>query len=51
MITKICTKCKKEKPLSEFNKQEGGKYGVRGQCKKCFHKYLNLIGIETKKEI
>lgn len=49
MITKICTKCKKEKPLSEFNKQKGGKYGVRGQCKKCFHKYVKSYRDRNKK--
>lgn len=37
MITKICSKCKKEKPLSEFYKDRNGrsKYGCRPDCKQC----------------
>jgi len=34
--TKVCSKCKIEKPLSEFHKQKSGKYGVHGWCKTCF---------------
>lgn len=45
MKTKICTKCKKKKSLSAFNKCKGGKYGVRGDCKRCCkvvrYKYYN----------
>lgn len=32
---KTCTKCGVTKPLSEFYKREGGKYGVRADCKDC----------------
>jgi len=32
---KICTKCKVEKPFSEFHKQKGRKDGYRSQCKEC----------------
>jgi len=32
---KVCRLCKVELPLSDFNKQEGGKFGVSGRCKKC----------------
>lgn len=37
METKICTVCGEEKPatLEYFSKQKGGKYGLRGMCKKC----------------
>lgn len=35
VITKICTKCKQEKPLSEFNNQKAGKYGKRATCREC----------------
>ena len=39
IITKICSKCKVEKPLSEFHKQKLGKYGVNNQCKHCIGEY------------
>ena len=32
---KTCTKCNKEKPLSEFHREKNGKYGVRAECKEC----------------
>jgi len=31
--TKICTKCGEEKPVTEFNKQKGGRFGFSSQCK------------------
>ena len=36
METKVCSRCKQEKPLSEFNKK--GKW-YQPFCKKCQHKY------------
>ena len=33
--TKKCRKCEQEKPLSDFYKNDLGKYGVDGRCKKC----------------
>jgi hypothetical protein len=35
METKVCSKCKIEKPLTEFNKDKRGTNGVRSDCKKC----------------
>lgn len=35
MQTKVCSRCKEEKPVSEFSKHKNGKYGVNGQCKIC----------------
>ncbi|GAH19577.1 unnamed protein product [marine sediment metagenome] len=35
LVTKICPKCKIEKPLSEFYKDNGRKLGVRCYCKLC----------------
>ena len=35
MKTKICTKCKEEKSLGEFNKDAHGKGGLRYTCKQC----------------
>jgi hypothetical protein len=37
MLKKICTICKKKKPISEFHKAKKGKYGVRGECAQCYH--------------
>lgn len=33
--TKRCSKCGEDKPISEFYRQPGGLYGVRGDCKAC----------------
>lgn len=35
MVTRRCCRCKKEKPLTEFNKNSKGKYGVHSRCKLC----------------
>jgi len=40
MNVKICTKCKKEKSLDEFNKAKRGKYGKSSKCKKCCNEYM-----------
>lgn len=36
---KVCTKCFKDKPLSEFYKVSGGKYNVCSRCKECMKSY------------
>ncbi len=33
--TKICTKCKRELPLSEFSRMKNGKNGLRSWCNEC----------------
>lgn len=35
MDTKICNKCKLEKPISEFYKRNGRPLGLMSRCKKC----------------
>lgn len=37
--TKKCSKCGIEKTIDQFNKQQGGKYGVRGHCSACQEVY------------
>jgi hypothetical protein len=37
--SKICTKCDIEKPLEEFSRQKGGKFGRRAHCKVCMAEY------------
>ena len=38
--SKVCTKCKKVKKLTEFYKKTGRKFGVNSYCKTC-HKVLS----------
>ena len=33
--TKVCSRCKKEKPLQAFHKRPGSACGVRSECKVC----------------
>jgi len=39
MQLKICSKCGKEKEISEFHNNLGGIFGVRGDCKVCEKQY------------
>jgi hypothetical protein len=39
--TKICSKCKIEKPLTDFHKQKDGPQGRRSHCKTCCANYNN----------
>ena len=47
MITKICSKCKDEKPISEFYKQSD-RSSRQSYCKKCFNSYCTLRWIKIK---
>jgi len=55
MQTKKCTRCGKEKDITEFHKSKGGKYGVHSWCKSCFviytanyrHKHLKQVRERT----
>jgi len=38
-MLKKCSKCKKEKPFSEFSKQKRSKDGLRSECKSCEKQY------------
>ena len=40
METKICTKCGKEKPLTEFNWRNKSKGTLRSECKECHTAYM-----------
>jgi hypothetical protein len=35
METKICSKCKIEKPISEFTGDSEGRFGKKSSCRKC----------------
>ena len=41
METKICSKCKEEKEVCEFNKSGRNKSGLRAECKKCQSNYYD----------
>jgi len=43
MQKKKCKYCNIEKPLNEFYKQNGGKYGVRSLCIECCKKYYKIL--------
>jgi hypothetical protein len=38
VIMKVCTKCRKKKPLDRYYKQSTGRYGRRSDCKECVNK-------------
>jgi hypothetical protein len=38
-MTKICSKCKVDKELDEFNKNKYGKYGLHHYCKSCLSNF------------
>lgn len=49
METKICNKCFRELPLSEFYTQGKGKY--RADCKECHKRYVKKNYYKRKEEI
>ena len=48
-MTKVCTKCKAGKELSEFYKAKESKDGLRGTCKACAKDYGNKYRQVNKK--
>lgn len=50
MKTKICSKCKSEKSISEFYSQKGHKHEVMSLCKECFNQLCVDRWIERKKK-
>lgn len=41
MLTKICSKCKLEKTISDFPKRKTSPDGFRNECKKCISEYAS----------
>jgi hypothetical protein len=39
MQTKVCSRCCRELPLTEFHSDKKGKFGVKSACKACTHEY------------
>lgn len=48
MTTKVCIKCKNEKPISEFNKSQFSKSGHRGICRDCRNTHRSIIRAAKK---
>ena len=46
--TKICKKCGRELPLSEFHKQKGTKDGYRNVCKECWQQYYKRWRVDNQ---
>ena len=51
MDTKICSKCREEKELSEFSNCKNNKDGLRGKCKKCMDEYDKLWRINNHEKV
>lgn len=41
MDKKVCTKCKKEKNITEFNKNKRSKDNLQSYCRQCINEYRN----------
>jgi hypothetical protein len=50
-LTKVCTKCGKNKPITDFHKCKIGKYGVCSWCKQCMAEYHKLRRKENKEHL
>jgi hypothetical protein len=50
METKVCSKCKKEKPIGEFGKNSKSKDGLLGYCKSCRNEIENSDAYKEKKK-
>lgn len=48
METKLCTKCGKVKPISEFGKNKSKKDGLQSHCKECVREYKKKHYSENK---
>lgn len=50
MLTKICSKCKIDKSIDDFNKRKDRKSGILSKCKECCKKYRDSLDkVEVKK--
>lgn len=49
METKVCTKCKKELPINEFNWRDKNKGIRRSECKYCHTEYMKEAYEEKRK--
>jgi len=50
LVTKVCSKCKEEKPVSEFGKNKDGKNNLYSLCKICCNKKNKKYNSKHKDE-
>ena len=48
--TKICTKCGKELPISDFYRNVKTKDGLHNYCKTCFNEYKRIHRMNSKQQ-
>lgn len=48
-ITKVCSKCEKEKSITDFSKNKPRKGGLQCWCKQCLTEYQQIHKIESNK--
>jgi hypothetical protein len=51
MTSKVCTLCKQEKLLEDFNKSKIGKYGRKPRCRSCQSKEKKAYDLKNKEKI
>ena len=51
MTNKVCTKCKKTLPSSNFHKDKQKKDGLNSSCKLCVKKYSKIVWDKEKKKL
>jgi hypothetical protein len=50
-MLRTCTKCKKDLPFDQFNKEKLGKHGLKPYCKACQSKYNRKYNRKKKNDI
>jgi len=50
-LTKTCSQCQVEKPLSEFYKDKTSQHGIRSQCKRCYSSRIREYYNKNKEAI
>ena len=50
-MKKTCSKCRKEKPISNFNRAKVNKDGYCGKCKECVSEYMSKYQLVNRKEL
>lgn len=48
---KVCTKCRKEKPLEEFNRAQKGTQGRTAHCKGCIKEYARQYHLRNRDRV
>ena len=51
MNTKVCSKCKEDKDIGEFNKVANNRDALRSWCRPCHNSYKKEWGIKNNEKI